>query len=226
MNRAFPEIAPKKLAPLRPNRHQFVRLCRSFEAKRSGRTLKRTCSKGRSKRAASASERSPKLITQECRGRVVKSFPLRKGRRTSRLRLPFGLEGAESQVDATSWLTSNSPTSTGPWKLTPLFSNSCATSAKLVWPFCPSKSAWTIATDCPSNVASPPFSPSKHTIDTRTAAPSTVQPSSDHASKIRPPSTMGFSTARLAPPRMELVATRPARERWPACICSHAFANQ
>ena len=43
---------------------------------------------------------------------------------------------------------------------------------------------------------------------------------------MRPPATMGRKTARFAPPRIELVATSPARVNSPACICSQALANQ
>src|SRR3546814_2291533 len=82
-------------------------------------------------------------------------------------------------------------------------------------------------TGSPFRPADGPTTPrEKQTIDTRTAAPSTVQPSSLHASKMRPPSTIGFKTSRFTPPRMLLVLTSPARCSRPAAIIAHAFANQ
>ena len=47
-----------------------------------------------------------------------------------------------------------------------------------------------------------------------------------HASKIASRPAIGSSTLRLAPPRMELVATRPTRFARPASAASHALANQ
>src|SRR3546814_18682930 len=74
-------------------------------------------------------------------------------------------------------------------------------------------------TGSPFRPADGPTTPrEKQTIDTRTAAPSTVQPSSLHASKMRPPSTIGFQTSRFTPPRMLLVLTSPARCSRPAAI--------
>ena len=61
------------------------------------------------------------------------------------------------------------------------------------------------------NAASAVSFPVKLISDTRTAAPSITHGSSDQASKIRAFSTIRSSTARLLPPRIELVATRPAR---------------
>src|SRR3546814_10548012 len=91
----------------------------------------------------------------------------------------------------------------------------------------PVKSALMRGTGSPFRPADGPTTPrEKQTIDTRTAAPSTVQPSSLHASKMRPPSTIGFKTSRFTPPRMLLVLTSPARCSRPAAIIAHAFANQ
>ena len=66
----------------------------------------------------------------------------------------------------------------------------------------------------------------KHTNDTRTAAPSTTHGSSDQASKIEPRSTIRSSTARLRPPRIEFVATRPARAIRPSATNAPALWNQ
>ena len=66
----------------------------------------------------------------------------------------------------------------------------------------------------------------KHTRLTRTAAPLLIQGSSLQAAKMGMAATMRSSTLRLAPPRMELVATRPARFALPAAIWARAFSNQ
>ena len=54
--------------------------------------------------------------------------------------------------------------------------------------------------------------------ETLTAAPSTTQASSSQALKIVPPEVIPSRTWRLAPPRIELVETRPATDRLPAEI--------
>src|ERR1017187_3377230 len=67
----------------------------------------------------------------------------------------------------------------------------------------------------------------KHTMDTRTAAPSNIHGSSLQASKILPwELVISSSTLRFCPPRMEFVATRPALLLFPASICFHALSNQ
>ena len=70
-----------------------------------------------------------------------------------------------------------------------------------------------------------PFS-EKQTSDTRTAAPSTTQGSSDHASKIMPRSAIRSSTTRLRPPRMEFVATSPTLATLPVATNLSAKWNQ
>ena len=66
----------------------------------------------------------------------------------------------------------------------------------------------TLPSRCPTRPAR--FVP-KQTRDTLTAAPSTTHGSSDHASKTTLSATIRSSTVRFRPPRIELVATRPAR---------------
>ena len=51
----------------------------------------------------------------------------------------------------------------------------------------------------------------KHTIETRTDAPSITQGSSDQASKIIRPSNTTCNAFLFSPPRIELVATSPTR---------------
>ena len=66
----------------------------------------------------------------------------------------------------------------------------------------------------------------KQTNDTRTAAPSITHGSSLQASKIRPLSVAACSARRFAPPRMEFVATSPARPAFLVVTCRLAFSNQ
>ena len=66
----------------------------------------------------------------------------------------------------------------------------------------------------------------KHTKETRTAAPSITHGSSDQASNMTPCSTIWSSTERLRPPRIELVATRPARAIFLSATRRPALSNQ
>ena len=65
----------------------------------------------------------------------------------------------------------------------------------------------------------------KHTSGTRTAAPSITHCSSLQASKIGLPPVALSKALRVAPPRMELVATRPTRFEAPPPRCSPAFTG-
>ena len=61
-------------------------------------------------------------------------------------------------------------------------------------------------------------------METRTAAPSSIQGRSLHAMKIPPDSSMRSTTGRLPTMRMEFVASNPARFALPACnLCSCAL---
>ena len=62
--------------------------------------------------------------------------------------------------------------------------------------------------------------------DTRTAAPSLTQGSSLQASNILVEPAMRSRTVRFAPPRIELVATRPASVAALDSSCTRAFSNQ
>jgi hypothetical protein len=67
---------------------------------------------------------------------------------------------------------------------------------------------------------------SKQIIDTLTLAPSAIHGSSLHAAKILPSAEILSITFRFWPPRMEFVATNPARLVLPEAICCQARANQ
>ncbi len=87
------------------------------------------------------------------------------------------------------------------------------------------KSAAILDAGVPSSIGAWSDAPNA-TSDTRTAAPSLTHGSSLQASKMRVLCTMRSSTARLAPPRIEFVATSPARCKCPASICARACSNQ
>lgn len=188
-----------KSVPERPNRHQFDRRWLSRFLSLSGFTKSTTCWKGASNRLASTSDISPKLIIHLSDGRRVTSAPFSNGKSTGPFVLPFGLTGRDSRSRAVSPSTSNAPTLTGPWKATNLFSLSFAACVRSVPPRAAERSAKTSVASAPSSVTAPPFSPSKHTIDTRTAAPSTVQASSAHASKNPPALDNRFQHLAVSP---------------------------
>ncbi len=154
------------------------------------------------------------------------SRPLIHGFTTSEFGRPFGLPPAESSLAAVSGGTSKEPPLVSPIKERPLFSGSGTapvTSTPLV------RSEKISSTSTPSSRGSPfclaPL-PSKPTIDTRTAAPSSIQERSLSAKKMSPPPLIRASTLRLAPPRMEFVASSPALRASPLCIFARAFSNQ
>ena len=88
------------------------------------------------------------------------------------------------------------------------------------------RSALIVETGIPSSRTISCFALEKQTIETRTAAPSTIHGSSLHASKITVSSLMRCSKSRLAPPRIELVATNPTRSHFLATNLVRAFSNQ
>src|SRR4051812_22541093 len=60
--------------------------------------------------------------------------------------------------------------------------------------------------------------PSKPTVEIRTAAPLSVQDSSDHPKKMSPLRLIRSNTVRFAPPRIEFVASKPTRFELPRSI--------
>lgn len=119
---------------------------------------------------------------------------------------------------------SKAPPLVSPMKATPAFSFNLFAWVRSV----PAavRSALTRATSAPSslNPENPAPNPS---IDTRTAAPSSTQGSSAQASRSAPAAAIGSSTRRLAPPRIELVVTSPARRPASASpTARHAFSTQ
>ena len=127
--------------------------------------------------------------------------------------------------------TSNGPPLVSPMKATPMFSGMRVALVRSI-PDAPRltvRSEWISSAGSPSMrvfglYASP--APEKQTSDTRTAAPSITHGSSDQASKIGRPWVAACNARRFAPPRIEFVATKPARVALPDAICSPAFTNQ
>ncbi len=187
----------------------------------------------------------PKSITHISRGRRVKSKAFQSGRSTSLLGLPFGLPLRISHSRANAPSISSGPFFDAPIKQTPMFSF-CGNAVVKSTPSAPPavKSALIRATGSPFNSrgvlvasaggglrGSPLTRPTvsllpKQTSDTRTAAPSLTHGSSLQALKMRRSATMASSTLRLAPPRIELVATSPQRRPWPLAMCCLALWNQ
>ena len=167
----------------------------------------------------------PKSTIHLPAGRRVKSMPFTHGLRTSELGRPFGFAGRLSQSRAKSPGMSNAPALTSPMKAQPTFWGTFCAFVRSTGPAV--KSELIRVTSLPSkrtgNVAS--FRP-KHTSDTRTAAPSTTHGSFAQASKMTPCFTIRSSTARLRPPRIELVATRPARTIFLSTSNRAALSNQ
>ena len=118
---------------------------------------------------------------------------------------------------------SNAPPFLTPWNETPPFSGrrrAAVRSAPAV------RLLLTAGTDRPSSTLSACDPSSCATIETRTAAPSTVHSSSDHAMKMSPLSLIRWSVARPTPSRMEFVASSPARLAAPAAIWRRAISCQ
>ncbi len=90
----------------------------------------------------------------------------------------------------------------------------------------PVRSGFIAVAGAPSRVLSVSVPSSKPTIETRTAAPFSIQGRSDSAKKMPPVYLMRASTRRLATPLMEFVASSPARFARPPSISFRAFSNQ
>ncbi len=207
-----------------PCSHQFrLRLSRLPESL-IGFTTRLICAKGSAKRAASLSVMvGPKSTIQVSLDRLAMSCPLAHGRSISAFDLPLGF-GLTSHWRACAPGMSKAPTLTGPWNAMPAFSLSGIAVVRSRSAL-PPRSAVMRGAVAPFSCAWQRDWP-KQIIDTRTAAPSLIQGSSAHASKMRLSRAMASSTARLAPRRMACVATNPAASRPAIRIARRALSNQ
>ncbi|CAN5858016.1 hypothetical protein BH24CHL4_BH24CHL4_00170 [soil metagenome] len=135
---------------------------------------------------------------------------------TSVLGRPLGLIGAASILYARSAVISKGPPFLMPKKLILRFSPS---RTARVTSMLRVRSGLISETDFSLSCRKTSVPLSKAIIEIRTAAPSNIHGSSDHAANMSPVSLIRLSVSRLTPPRMLLVASNPARFVSP-CQCA------
>ena len=191
---------------------------------RTGWTCSATYSKGASYSAAADFGVSmPKSTMKVPRGRRVMSIPFTRGTTTSLLGRPLTLVAACNIPRATVPEMSNGPVFRTPRNAKLWFSgstNALVRSMSLVRSALMAPTEFPFKCRCSSEPSSCP------TIETRTAAPSTIHGSSDHAMKMSPDSFTLSRTRRFAPPRILFVANRPARSVVPRAICRRVASCQ
>jgi hypothetical protein len=127
------------------------------------------------------------------------------------------------KLSAISAVISKAPPLVSPMKEMPRFSpKRCI----LVRSRSPVKLGLIACTGVPSNTRYVSLPSSNPTMDTRTAAPSSIQGRSLHAIKILPVCLICSNTRRFAPARIACVASKPARFTCPRTIKMRARSNQ